>query len=126
MQDTIEKALIETMKQHPKFIEILNTILIENTENVNQNFFTRQNNARKSITNKQPVDFFKYIIESVTKEYIAANMYYYNELRNYPEKERLKKRNELFPFYQETEKSYTIITNPVINIVAYYKANYNE
>lgn len=126
MQDTIEKALIETMKQHPEFIEILNTILIENTENVNQNSFTRQNNARKSITNKQPIDFFKYIIESVTKEYIAANMYYYNELRNYPEKERLKKRNELFPFYQETEKSYTIITNPEINIVAYYKANYNE
>ena len=84
MQDTIEKALIETMKQHPEFIEILNTILIENTENVNQNSFTRQNNARKSITNKQPIDFFKYIIESVTKEYIAANMYYYNELRNYP------------------------------------------
>jgi PPM family protein phosphatase len=126
MQDTVEKALIETIKQHPEFIEILNTILIENTENVNQNSFTRQNNARKSITNKQPIDFFKYIIESVTNEYVAANMYYYNELKNYPEKERLKRRNELFPFYQETEKSYNIITNPEINIVAYYKANYNE
>ena len=62
----IDNALIETLRNHPDYSQLLVSILFDNSINrVNRNNFMCDNNARDSISGLETKNFIKYILKSV-------------------------------------------------------------
>lgn len=75
--ETIDKAIRETLKVHPDYVDIyastLNSIIQTKVNPLN---FTAQNGVRKSIEDCEPIDFLKYVLDQLNRLYGALTVLY--------------------------------------------------
>ncbi len=126
--DIIDRAIIETLKAHPDYIDVYASTITSIIQNsVTAKNFTSRNGARDSIANCSTMDFLKYALDELVNIYCAltvlhpkvlngGNMTFYewnNLCKSFPEANRV------------IELIYEI-QNIQGNIFSYFKADQNK
>lgn len=125
----IDNALIETLRNHPDYSQLLVSILFDNSINrVNRNNFMCDNNARDSISGLETKNFIKYILKKsvMLYEYVLdaqKNSAYFNSFPKNVREEAIKK---LFPELDDIRKYLTLLGDSTINSIVYFQMNPNE
>lgn len=124
----IENALLETMKNHPSWINTVPSLLYNNASLVDPIRFSSSNNARNNIKTTESNDFIEYILVEAMKIF-GATIYDYNYDRSLSSLSPYDKSKEVikkYGSYYDVQNAKEIIMNPDINAIAYYRDNINE
>lgn len=125
--NTIDQAIIETLKAHPDFTPHVSNIIFRSaTGDDNLLEYTSRNGARKTMSEKTPDDIIKYILTELVRIYNAAAAFYYES----PEMKAAKNNEERAQIFYSTFPDYNYcctliaeLSNPNINSFLLYKTN---
>ena len=129
---TIDYAILETLKVHPDYTRSMNSIIFNNLTRPDGIYlfnFTSQNEAREMMEAISQNDLLQFILVEAVKLYNAMSNYYFtntNLQRISDTRERLNKLVEIFPYFGTVQKAVTKMANDQINSFAYYKTNTKE
>ena len=129
---TIDYAILETLKAHPDYTQSMNSIIFNNLTRPDGIYlynFTSKNEAREKMEEISQDDLLQFILVETVKLYNAMSNYYFtnptlNKITD--NREKLNKLIEIFPYFGTVQKAVTKIANGQINAIVYYKTNTKE
>lgn len=129
---TIDYAILETLKAHPDYTQSMNSIIFNNLTRPDGIYlynFTSKNEAREKMEEISQDDLLQFILVETVKLYNSMSNYYFtnpNLQRITDNREKLNKLIEIFPYFGTVQKAVTKIANRQINAIVYYKTNTKE
>ena len=127
-RNIIESALLETLKQHPDWVETASTIINSNSQDVFPDSFTSANDARKNIrSSTSSIDFIEYTLENALLIYGSYLADLHNsDIANLDGLQKAVELNKRYPNYNIVLEAVKIIDNKDINPFIYFKEHKNE
>lgn len=123
----IDFAIIETILAHPDFTPTINAMVfdtITSKKGIKYEYFTSKNKAREKMRGITQDEVLEFILKETVKCYNAMAYFYYNDkeiLKFNTNEEKLNYLVEVFPEFGLFQKAVSMIANPKINSIIYYK-----